>query len=69
MLSRAINTKNMDDKTQTETQWAKKLKYSSVEHHLEKEKRKEKKKKLFLLTAFQLAKRPFRSPTWWKLLE
>ena len=39
----------------------KKLKYSSVDHHLEE--------KLSLLTAFQLTKRPFRSPTWWKLLE
>ena len=39
MLSRAIDTKNMDDKTQTETQSAKKLKYSSVEHHLEKKRK------------------------------
>ena len=39
----------------------KKLKYSSVDYHLEE--------KLSLLSAFQLAKRPFRSPTWWKLFE
>ena len=40
---------------------SKKVKYSSVDYYLEE--------KLSLLTAFQLAKRPFRSPTWWKHLE
>ena len=48
-------------KKKTETQWAKKLKYSSVDHHLEE--------KLSVLTAFQLAKCPFHSPMWWKHLE
>ena len=46
--------KNMDDEKQTETQWAKNWSTPLEE-------------KLSLLTAFQLVKQPFHSPTWWKL--